>query len=826
MAAPDAASRPEPAAAIETEKAPQQPETRETGPVIPDQAALDVLVADNKQAVDQAATDVIQDVARMDAPAGKLGLSKDDADETKQELGVDAQLGAIQGEIVKLKETTKAEMDKVSGGAEKGVEKVSDARQPDAKFFDAFGKAKEKMSAEKDRNAMLDQRAEAAALIKKEIPDLTDENAEAFIKEFNEKNPGALKGMELTMVRGRGDKVLMVDENGGLKEIEITKENAADALKEIKAIDAALDRKGNSHELRQELLKRSEGKIKSTDAYTYATDKIPKGEVKDYLDDPENWVPERQRLHEEIVAAELQKAVDLAERMGEKNTIFALRGNTAAGKTTALKSNELFKKAINPKTGQPDGAINPDTYKTSLKAADAAPDGWQSSTHFQTHEEGSMLARSISKKVEANPDASMIIDKRLNEKENISELVEKGKKLKFLDVDSPLETSLVRVLGRKAGGGDPLVPFDAVAEGFEGVKKNRAALIQEAIKNPNVDAYVLYAPGPDGKPMLIAEKVPRMGKDGQPMLDEEGKQVFTIDVKDKERFVEAVGHKKVEPEIDRLRGMTIDDAYIEKTVSALPKEQQDFTRANLAKWKGKTFEQALNEHAKEINEVPPSVDYYKKAAMRNLETTSRTAKGTVDTSASKDKAGKMAEGLTGENAAELAKNNFTAAVEKLFANKETKFDSPAQVKALLEDIATTINGGLLKEGELLRTGADSDKFKSYTKTADVPAAFEQFAKELQERMNDPDEDPKELAAWAEYRIDLTDHFFADGCGKTAKAISSFILMRADQRLPNYTTRAEYYQNAPTEPRAEKAEDDAQLKKFTAYYNKLVPAKTG
>jgi hypothetical protein len=49
----------------------------------------------------------------------------------------------------------------------------------------------------------------------------------------------------------------------------------------------------------------------------------------------------------------------------------------------------------------------------------------------------------------------------------------------------------------------------------------------------------------------------------------------------------------------------------------------------------------------------------------------------------------------------------------------------------------------------------------------------------------PGEDPVGLAAWVEYRVNLTDHFFADGCGKISKAVSGWVLMRYAQDLPTY-----------------------------------------
>jgi hypothetical protein len=63
--------------------------------------------------------------------------------------------------------------------------------------------------------------------------------------------------------------------------------------------------------------------------------------------------------------------------------------------------------------------------------------------------------------------------------------------------------------------------------------------------------------------------------------------------------------------------------------------------------------------------------------------------------------------------------------------------------------------------------------------------MDSFYREFYTRLITPGEDPVSLAAWAEYRINLTDHFFADGCGKISKAVSGWVLMRYGQDLPTF-----------------------------------------
>ncbi len=210
-------------------------------------------------------------------------------------------------------------------------------------------------------------------------------------------------------------------------------------------------------------------------------------------------------------------------------------------------------------------------------------------------------------------------------------------------------------------------------------------------------------------------------------------------------------------------------------------------------------------------------------ALRNLAVTSRTARGVVDTSASASKSEKMMSGLSAEHTADTAASNFAAVIERLFGDRDKKFQDPAELKSYVEDIARRINAGITREDVLLRD-EDSSKFP-YTRIADLPAAMEQFYEELFTHLGEADSDPVKLAAWVEYRVDLSDHFFADGCGKTAKAISSWVLMRARHDLPLYRDRKELYQNAPTEIRGRnQPADREQFEKWLAYYRTLFSPK--
>lgn len=187
---------------------------------------------------------------------------------------------------------------------------------------------------------------------------------------------------------------------------------------------------------------------------------------------------------------------------------------------------------------------------------------------------------------------------------------------------------------------------------------------------------------------------------------------------------------------------------------------------------------------------------YVERAMKNLKATSRTASGTVDTSASPGKAGQMAAGLTGDKAADLATHNFEGVIRDLYKLKDNDFSSPQKCLKLSDDVNAKLNHGITAPGVLLRK-EDSTKFP-YTKMADLPAARQQFAHEFAQRMSDPKADPIETAAWVEWRTNI-DHAYADGVGKTQRALAAVPLMRANLPLPNYPDPKKWFKLMPKEP---------------------------
>ena len=585
--------------------------------------------------------------------------------------------------------------------------------------------------------------------------------------------PEDLKGLELGLVASKGDRVVYVDGQGKIADVRVTAANAKGVIDQVKAADQEL--RTGSYDLRKAVVERSGGKVSTADGYTYLPDQPLAGDaLKEWRTNTANWVPERVEVQKAIFDEGLGKAEALSNLAGketEKNVIYALRGNTAAGKSTAVKTHEQFGKLA----AALDGAINPDTYKFELRQADASG-GRMNTASRQVHEEGSVIASRIEKEMLKQGGSSLVFDKRFHEARDIPDLIQKardnGKTVKIIDIDAPLQLSAARVLGRNANKDAPLVPFEAVADGFRGIRRNRLDMLSEIVSDPLVKDYAMYVADDQGTSHLVAYK-----KDGE---------WHGPDTPEKADLYRRATSLDVSADVEKARHQKIDDAFIERMVAAAPEKFRPEVRASLEDFRGKTLEQALDAKATQVND--PKLGYVQKAE-ENLQATSRTANGTVDTSASADKADKMQ--ASGQEAAEKAAANFDGVMKGLYDDRHKTFESPKELRQFVEAQATAINDGITKPGVLIREGADSARYP-YTKVADLPKAMNQFYDELFRRLNNPKQDPRQLAAWIEYRMDLTDHFFADGCGKAAKAISAWALMRAGQQLPTYGSRDAYY----------------------------------
>ena len=137
-----------------------------------------------------------------------------------------------------------------------------------------------------------------------------------------------------------------------------------------------------SYQKRRAIAGASAGKVLTHEAFTVG--EPPKTGLKAWLDEPGNWAPERRSLHDRLVEQALVDARKFTEAVGGDDTIYAMRGNTAAGKTRAIKGNiPELEAAVEATKDAPHRALNPDNFKHDLLAHDSD----LGLTHFQVHNE-------------------------------------------------------------------------------------------------------------------------------------------------------------------------------------------------------------------------------------------------------------------------------------------------------------------------------------------------------------------------------------------------------------------------------------------------------
>lgn len=245
-----------------------------------------------------------------------------------------------------------------------------------------------------------------------------------------------------------------------------------------------------------------------------------------------SWIPERKLMHREIFDKEKLKVRELSERLSKleiikhRPTVIIMRGNTASGKTTFLKTSEIFKGAmkidpdtmtIDPDTGEIDknsgqieGVINPDTYKGYI-----LKELIQNTSHGvlgdQVRTEGNVLrdrmetvafeAELVVSMLEKFGQAkiSFVLDRRFGAirelfgSDDSPGVVDKGlasnHAVIIIDLEVPLLASLLRVLGRKPEDlCSPRLPYKAIADGYIEIRRDRSFIIKQ-VKMLNNQGY-------------------------------------------------------------------------------------------------------------------------------------------------------------------------------------------------------------------------------------------------------------------------------------------------------------------------------------------------
>ena len=184
--------------------------------------------------------------------------------------------------------------------------------------------------------------------------------------------------------------------------------------------------------------------------------------------------------------------------------------------------------------------------------------------------------------------------------------------------------------------------------------------------------------------------------------------------------------------------------------------------------------------------------------------------------------------LTQEEIKQKVLSNFDEALKKAWnISKNFTLMSPVEVKKFILYMAKIISQEFVQESELIRKH-DSLNYP-YSESSKLEGLLTSFSEELFTRLSTIRVQKNrqssklhntaiETAAWVEYRVNLTDHFFADGCGKVSLILSTFVLMSADKEMPLFLAQKEYFFKAPMKQK--KLDDPDTVKSGVKLYHNI------
>lgn len=499
----------------------------------------------------------------------------------------------------------------------------------------------------------------------------------------------------------------------------------------------------HASKLRTTLLMAGAGLLKSYDVYTVLPmNDLPEGEIKRLIKEPVTWMKERRLLHDKIIKDILNDVRYLSEQIQRSETmesgLYCMRGSVAAGKTTFargfLKRHFLDNRAVS-------GIINTDVIKRRLVKEAMLECGIEVPAYL-FHDEASVISDSIL--LRARKEGLIyFIDKRMQYEEDLEELLkdanERNLNITIFDLKTDFITSALRVLSRSGRyPSDPTPNFDGLFKSYKTIEENAANFIEKALVSSRVKNYYSVR-----------------------MIDLNNPSVTSL----KEGF-----------------------ATIESNLGALLSlkniEKESFESILLAS--GKTLSQALDEHSKiGYKSIIEEANDYLVSFLENVKNTSRTYNGNLDSSASPDKKDKLNTCLSPEQVSCLADKNLRSAFRFVYDNKDLMIHNTANLKQFINEVAWRLNQDFIQDKIFLFRVGDNSRKYHYVDTASVANFYDTFVQELFFRIKDINIDPIETAAWIEWNVDFSGHIFSDGCGRIAKLISSWLLMRKNLCLPDY-----------------------------------------
>lgn len=337
---------------------------------------------------------------------------------------------------------------------------------------------------------------------------------------------------------------------------------------------------GSSEVIRTKILQVCSPAMTTCEAYT-KTLNPKKYKNRTFLADPYNWIPERVGKHQKMIANQTVLAAALSHRLNHfKPSIWLVRANTAAGKSTFLAKDPLFHQAED-ENGERPGILNVDLFKYGMKRLHPLGEAFLVNT--QVHEEGAALF-SVFKSglLKDAVNSSLLMEGRFSAPEEFESVIlnfsaSRNGEVLLLDIEAPLISSLNRVLVRDPFGIDPCPTLADIIKGYKESISYRKRFLEMVRKKTQIKYFKLYHKDPAGLQRLVVEKV------------DDKFQVYSPEL------LNVCCKVPDSMEIDRLLNEPITAQYVEEAL--LRGDIAAESRPLLACWQGVSIGKAVELHA-------------------------------------------------------------------------------------------------------------------------------------------------------------------------------------------------------------------------------------
>ena len=136
--------------------------------------------------------------------------------------------------------------------------------------------------------------------------------------------------------------------------------------------------------------------------------------------------------------------------------------------------------------------------------------------------------------------------------------------------------------------------------------------------------------------------------------------------------------------------------------------------------------------------------------------------------------------------------NLRAAIEYVWNRGPYVRTETEQVRVFITDLSKRISRLLVADDAKLRTWDIGTKYPNRVAPEDVPAAYNRFCEEVAMRLQAVRADAAQEAAWIERAFDSEVHPLPDGCGRVARLLGAWMLLRAEKYPARFENRTAYY----------------------------------